>query len=122
MLVKAKSGTGKTLAFLILAVQRQINSIGPVRCRIISGRAKTIVGDISGPSKAARACHTQTFDALIVSPTRELAMHIFQEAQKLTMGTNRGTHLLCGGDNRNMQLRSLMARPRDIVVATPGRL
>lgn len=40
MLVKAKSGTGKTLAFLILAVQRQINSIGPVRCRIISGRPK----------------------------------------------------------------------------------
>lgn len=122
MLVKAKTGTGKTLAFLIPAVQRRINTIGPIRSGIISDQVKSIVGDISDPAKAARIYRTRAIGTLIISPTRELAMQIFQEAQKLTTGTDLGTHLLCGGDNRNMQLRGLMTRPRDIVVATPGRL
>ncbi len=60
--------------------------------------------------------------ALIVSPTRELALQITAELNKLT-GYLEGLHTLAvyGGQDIQSQLKKLNNQPQ-IIVATPGRL
>lgn len=124
MLVKAKTGTGKTLAFLIPAVQRRINNIGPIRLGEFSSHVQQVTNAQQGkdPRQVALAYRKSTIGAIIISPTRELAHQIQQEAQKLVASTDLGVHLLCGGESRMGQLNRLRRFPLDIVVATPGRL
>src|SRR6185436_11779642 len=70
---------------------------------------------------AERLTHGQGISALILSPTREIALQtqafleIFGEEHKIR------TVCLIGGVKMGPQVRSLNQRP-DIVVATPGRL
>ena len=100
LLVRAKTGTGKTLAFLASAIQRLQQD--PVKWqRILDGRAGISI--------------------LIISPTRELAIQIQQEARKLCSFLPLKSVVCCGGDSRNVQLEQIH-RGCDIVVATPGRL
>ena len=67
--------------------------------------------------------HTNASDsALIIVPTRELAVQVQQAVQKLLVGTLRvPTALLIGGEPIFKQFRQLKACPR-IIIATPGRL
>ncbi|WP_066313951.1 DEAD/DEAH box helicase [Bacillus sp. FJAT-29814] len=60
--------------------------------------------------------------ALIVTPTRELALQITDEIQKLIEGLEE-VHVLAayGGQDVDKQLRKLKNKPQ-IVVGTPGRL
>ncbi|KXN82962.1 DEAD-box ATP-dependent RNA helicase 26 [Leucoagaricus sp. SymC.cos] len=121
LLVRAKTGTGKTLAFLIPAVQ--------ARLKALETHVKNVTAD-SGlkPTRSLlertrREYARKHTGVVIISPTRELATQIGNEARKLVRhleGTE--VHLLVGGENKNRQLRGLRYGTHDIIVATPGRL
>ena len=99
-LAKAKTGTGKTLGFLIPTVEN-----------IIKTRASSGTG-ISNT-------HILT---LVLSPTRELAAQIASEAnQLLTFHTGCRVVVVFGGTNIKKDNTALQGRV-DILVATPGRL
>lgn len=59
--------------------------------------------------------------ALIVAPTRELALQIDSEIQSLAKGSNIHTAIIIGGTKMTPQLKMIARRPR-IVIGTPGRL
>ena len=95
---KAQTGTGKTAAFLI-----------------------TIINDLlSNPIEEKR--YLAEPRALVVAPTRELAIQIASDAAKLTACCDLHTVTLVGGEDYQKQNRALDAKPVDLVVATPGRL
>jgi ATP-dependent RNA helicase RhlB len=92
----AQTGTGKTAAFLLgIFTQFFRNAKG----RPALGKPK----------------------ALILAPTRELAMQIRDDAEKLGKYTPCRTVAVYGGIDYDKQ-RRLFDDPVDIVVATPGRL
>lgn len=64
-----------------------------------------------------------TIGALVISPTRELATQIANEAIKcLTWHKLMEVRLLVGGENRRAQIGQFKRGRLDVVVATPGRL
>ena len=94
-LAQAKTGTGKTIAFLLPAIQTLIN--------------KNRNAD-SGVS------------LLVISPTRELAMQIAKEATALLQRLPQyKVSFAIGGTNKNSEEKSIL-RGCDILIATPGRL
>ena len=60
--------------------------------------------------------------ALIVAPTRELAMQIAADAEGLSKHADLHVVSLVGGMDYDKQRQLLKKRPVDILVATPGRL
>lgn len=98
ILATASTGTGKTLSFLIPMIERMDASSAP------STKGKR------GPIRA-----------LILLPTRELAMQVLEAYGKLVPGSKGDAVLVCGGLSENTQLDQLSRGPR-LVVATPGRL
>ena len=90
----AQTGTGKTLAFLLPVIQSLAKP---------EGKPAPGVG------------------ALILAPTRELALQIHETALKLTQGLNLHSAVVVGGMNETAQLRQIR-RGAQIVIATPGRL
>jgi len=106
ILVRSKTGTGKTLGFLIPAVQRHLDHM---RENQLNERTypKTNCG------------------VLIVTPTRELAMQIANEARRLVFELEphgMKCQVLVGGDPKRMQIRRMDRERNDIIVGTPGRL
>lgn len=59
--------------------------------------------------------------ALILSPTRELAMQILEEAKKWTEGSGIRSASFIGGADIKRQMEKLKSHPQ-IVVGTPGRI
>lgn len=59
--------------------------------------------------------------AVITSPTRELATQIYNELNKLVEGTDIQTKLFIGGTDKARSIEKLKTQPQ-IVVGTPGRL
>ncbi len=59
--------------------------------------------------------------ALILAPTRELAVQIEAHFRSFAGGARLTTLLILGGLSRNNQIR-MMGRGVDVVIATPGRL
>ncbi|OIR09033.1 ATP-dependent RNA helicase RhlE [mine drainage metagenome] len=94
LLATAETGTGKTAAFLLPALSR-------------------LVDKMPRPAGAPRI--------LVLAPTRELARQVLQSARVLGKFMRLNTVELVGGMPYRDQLR-LLARPVDVVVATPGRL
>jgi len=91
----AQTGTGKTAAFGIPLLQR------------------LSVAHVPPAPKQARA--------LILAPTRELAVQIEQSLRTYGRFLNLRMTVILGGVNQNNQVRAL-ARGVDVLVATPGRL
>ncbi len=91
----AQTGTGKTAAFALPILQ----------------------------AMAANKLHPRRYAtrALILSPTRELAVQIEQEFRKFGTGLGLNTVLIVGGVGRTGQVNR-MSRGADIVVGTPGRI
>lgn len=108
VIAQAKTGTGKTLAFLL-----------PILQNIISKDP-----DLVRPSPGRRGPRTTADDirALIVSPTRELAEQIAEEAKKVTRGTGLIVQTAVGGTQKSMGLRNIQRDGCHILVGTPGRL
>ena len=59
--------------------------------------------------------------ALVLVPTRELALQVSREAQMLTQGTNIRTAVVYGGVGYNAQLEAFRGGAQ-IVIGTPGRI
>ena len=95
---QAQTGTGKTAAFLITILTHQVE----------------FPTEKSGPVGTPRA--------LVLAPTRELALQI--EADARDVSRHMHAHVVCvvGGMDFDRQQQQLERRPVDILVATPGRL
>jgi len=98
ILATASTGTGKTLSFLVPIIER--------------------LEATSAPSTKGKR---NPIRALILLPTRELAMQVLEAYWKLMPGAKHDAVLVCGGLSENTQLDQLDRGPR-LVVATPGRL
>ncbi|GLB39036.1 putative DEAD-domain-containing protein [Lyophyllum shimeji] len=121
LLVKAKTGTGKTLGFLLPAVEARLQSIEAHVARALRDAGRT--EDRALEHKVKAAFTRETVGTLIISPTRELASQIAKEAQRLTTHLDAfGVRLFVGGEGKRNQMREWTTGRRDIVVATPGRL
>src|SRR5690606_19424129 len=64
---------------------------------------------------------SKSLQVVVLAPSRELVMQIFQEVQKWTAGTEIKAASLVGGANIKRQLDRLKDKPH-IVVGTPGRI
>jgi ATP-dependent RNA helicase RhlE len=95
VLATAQTGTGKTLSFLIPIIERM---------------------QASQPAPGTKA----GILALILLPTRELAMQVQQAYMKIA-GPGMQSALVCGGLSEGPQLDSIRRGAR-MVIATPGRL
>lgn len=102
LMCTAQTGSGKTCAFLL-----------PIVSQLISNT--TGAGSVlKNKGAASPRC-------VVMAPTRELAIQIELEAQKLCFDTSIRTVTVYGGANARAQLKNL-AYGCDICVATPGRL
>ena len=95
---KAQTGTGKTAAFLINIIADLLKH--PVEDERYLGEAR----------------------ALIMAPTRELAIQIADDATRLLKYVDLNVHCLVGGMDYGKQLEKLSKSHCDILVGTPGRL
>lgn len=107
-LAQAKTGTGKTLAFLIPTMQNILNDPTFVQTRR-TGRGRT------GASCA-------DIRALIISPTRELAEQIAAEAMKVAANTGLIVQTAVGGTQKSYGLKKMQRDGCHLLVGTPGRL
>ena len=94
---QAQTGTGKTLAFLVTVVNRLLTS----------------------PALAERKPEDPR--ALILAPTRELAIQIHKDAVKFGSELGLKFSLVYGGVDYDKQ-RELLQKGADVIIATPGRL
>ena len=95
VLAQARTGTGKSLAFILPTIQNLITS-------------RPRPGQIS---------------ALIMSPTRELAAQIATAGEPLLINSpHLAIQTATGGVNPRSELQRLKTQQCDILVATPGRI
>jgi len=92
---KANTGTGKTAVFLITILSRLL------------AEAKSGKGNVR---------------ALVLAPTRELAMQIAKEGVVFAKYCNLSVRAVYGGVDYQKQMLALQNRQCDLLVATPGRL
>ena len=121
LLVKAKTGTGKTAAFVIPAIEQRVKALNAFGERVLleSGLPRDKFPMYRAVNNYAR----ENAGVLIISPTRELATQIAKEASNLAYHQNGlQVQLFIGGSSKHRQMRDWMTKRRDIVVATPGRL
>jgi len=93
---QAQTGTGKTAAFLISAIQRIIEN------------------DSSGKEKKQPRI-------FVLAPTRELAIQIAKDAEAIGRHTNLKIGLAYGGTDYEKQ-SSIITKGIDILIGTPGRV
>ncbi|KAI0594958.1 ATP-dependent RNA helicase mss116 [Biscogniauxia sp. FL1348] len=105
LVAQAKTGTGKTLAFLIPLFQRVLQA-SP---ELVSPRER-------------RSAKVDDIRAIILSPTRELAEQIGVEARKLAQNTGIVVQTAVGGTRKRESLYQMQQYGCHILVATPGRL
>jgi ATP-dependent RNA helicase RhlE len=91
VLASAETGSGKTAAFVLPLIER-------------------LQKPVQGKTRA-----------LVLAPTRELALQIEVHARRINRAARLRTVALVGGESVTKQLR-LLAAGADIIVATPGRL
>jgi ATP-dependent RNA helicase RhlB len=94
---QAQTGTGKTLAFLVTVMNRLLTR----------------------PALADRKPEDPR--ALILAPTRELAIQIHKDAVKFGADLGLRFALIYGGVDYDKQ-RELLTQGVDVIIATPGRL
>uniref|UniRef100_A0A672P4T0 RNA helicase n=1 Tax=Sinocyclocheilus grahami TaxID=75366 RepID=A0A672P4T0_SINGR len=106
----AQTGSGKTAAFL-LPVLSQIYTEGP-------GEALQAVKNSENGKYGRRK---QYPISLVLAPTRELALQIYDEARKFAYRSHVRPCVVYGGADIGQQIRDL-ERGCHLLVATPGRL
>ncbi|WP_430462616.1 ATP-dependent RNA helicase RhlB [Thalassolituus sp. LLYu03] len=94
---QAQTGTGKSAAFLLTILNRLLTNVPAERFA-------------SEPR------------ALVIAPTRELAMQIGKDAEGLARYTGLNIVTVVGGMDYDKQRQQLRNHVVDILVATPGRL
>lgn len=106
----AETGSGKTLAFGLPILQRLLEERQKFE-KNVSENEEPVGKNVSG----------RFLRALIVTPTRELAIQVTDHLKEVAKGTNIRVISIVGGMSTEKQERLLRARP-EIVVGTPGRL
>lgn len=95
VLGRARTGTGKTVGFLLPALQR-------------------LLSDPTDKSALVRL--------LVLSPTRELAAQIDTQVQSLIKKTGLTHQVVFGGSHKGGDINLFERRVPNVLVATPGRL
>ncbi|XP_049583276.1 DEAD-box helicase 3 X-linked a isoform X1 [Syngnathus scovelli] len=108
----AQTGSGKTAAFL-LPVLSQIYTLGP-------GEALQAAKN-NGQENGRYGRRKQYPISLVLAPTRELALQIYDEARKFAYRSRVRPCVVYGGADIGQQIREL-ERGCHLLVATPGRL
>uniref|UniRef100_A0A667YUH5 RNA helicase n=1 Tax=Myripristis murdjan TaxID=586833 RepID=A0A667YUH5_9TELE len=108
----AQTGSGKTAAFL-LPILSQIYTDGP-------GEALA-AAKASGQENGKYGRRKQYPISLVLAPTRELALQIYDEARKFSYRSRVRPCVVYGGADIGQQIRDL-ERGCHLLVATPGRL
>ena len=80
-----------------------------------------LTGMMSNGLEGSQFSEVQEPAAIIVAPTRELVIQIFNEARKFSFGSMLRPVVVYGGTSVGHQLREV-ERGAHLVVATPGRL
>ncbi len=93
LMVSANTGTGKTVAFILPILQRLL--------------------EVDSPNTGTRA--------LILLPTRELALQIQKVFKQLAAFTHIKSSLVIGGEAFKYQIAAIRKNP-EVLIATPGRL
>ena len=101
ILGSAQTWSGKTLAFLL-----------PILQTLYNDRLARDLPD--GPIK-------RKIEALIIAPTRELAVQIWEACKPYSSDTNLKHTVICGWVNDFHQIKAI-EKGVDILIATPGRL
>ncbi|KAI8602629.1 P-loop containing nucleoside triphosphate hydrolase protein [Dissophora ornata] len=112
LIAQAKSGTGKTVVFSVIAIES-----------VLSHSAATSTAVFPGDEGANRGAPLQQPKAVIIAPTREIAVQIQDVISSLVsagLGKSVTCHSMIGGmpiqkDKENLKRCS-------IVVGTPGRV
>jgi len=106
VLAQAQTGSGKTLAFVIPIVSRLLASPPTERPFF--------------PGHMAQASPV----ALMLSPTRELAMQTSKNTSELLQhaGSSMTVLSMYGGETLSLQVKPIERQNQDIICATPGRL
>ncbi|XP_010521425.1 PREDICTED: DEAD-box ATP-dependent RNA helicase 31 [Tarenaya hassleriana] len=100
VLAKAKTGTGKTVAFLLPSIEVVVKS-----------------------PPASRDNKRPPILVLVICPTRELASQAAAEANTLLKyHSSIGVQVVMGGTRLALEQKRMQANPCQILVATPGRL
>ncbi|GAX73920.1 hypothetical protein CEUSTIGMA_g1370.t1 [Chlamydomonas eustigma] len=94
VLAKAKTGTGKTIAFMLPAIDNLL-------------RRPPAPGQVG---------------ILVLSPTRELAMQIHTEAEKLAKFMDMKVQVVIGGTNMNTESKKMDSKAPQVLIGTPGRV
>ncbi|KAI3956407.1 hypothetical protein MKX01_016820 [Papaver californicum] len=100
VLAKARTGTGKTVAYLLPALENILKS-------------------------TSVDCNRKGFpiSVLIICPTRELACQVAAEAMKLLKHhPSISAQVVIGGTSQDMERKRLLGMPCQVLIATPGRL
>ena len=97
VLAIAKTGSGKTLGFLLPVLQR---------CHL---------------NRVAKGQERRNPQCLIMAPTRELALQIAAEAIKFGARVDCKAVAVYGGASKDKQVRALQ-RGCDVIIGTPGRV
>ncbi|KAF7827946.1 DEAD-box ATP-dependent RNA helicase 13 [Senna tora] len=106
----SETGSGKTLAFGL-----------PILQRILEEREKATNMLEQKGKEPDKYAPTGVLRALIIAPTRELALQVTDHLKKVAKYINVRVTPIVGGILAEKQERLLKARP-EIVVGTPGRL
>lgn len=115
VLAQAKTGSGKTLAFLIPLIERALRPGTPTRTD-----SQRTAAPAPSPQRASSEARLAGPSALILAPTRELALQIETELRKYAPPALTSLSVY-GGTPIERHYRALR-RPPVVVVGTPGRL
>ena len=104
VLVRAKTGSGKTVAYVLPLLQKLLAS-----------------GGTTSGARGARAASSSGTSALILVPTRELCAQVYKQCRALMSYCSDLSVLSLGSDSKETQALRLRESP-EIIVATPGVL
>ena len=118
---QARTGTGKTAAFLIAAMDRVLRGAssaagggGPAH----GEKRETAAGSAPAGGRGGPPCRPRIY---VVAPTRELAIQIHKDAVTIGRHTGLAMGVVYGGTGYDRQRRMIEAG-LDILIGTPGRL
>ena len=128
---QARTGTGKTAAFLIAAMNRVLRSSPSEGRGARSGSAASPEAGAgagsgegasgegsSGGERTGPPCRPRIF---VVAPTRELAIQIHKDAEVIGRHTGLAMGVVFGGTGYDRQ-RRMIEGGLDVLIGTPGRL
>ncbi len=111
---QAQTGTGKTAAFLLATFNHLLKHSAPDRLSAQAAHDTSPSGDVSVP-------HATRPRAIMLAPTRELAVQIHNDAVELGKHTGFRLGLVYGGTGYESQ-RQMLQEGVDVLIGTPGRI